>query len=279
MRRKIFYIFFICTACLFFALITAYALWDQAVWPEASGDVVLEDSYLEVDASHASDGYIMVRVKDGNGQGGYKVNVAPANKKDNSANYDLEPDGEWHPFPLRGGDGTYKVQLYKQKSGKSYTNGGQVKFEAKLASADAPYLVSNPYVDYTRDTEAVKISDVLCMGLATDREKFEAVCNYINLNYNYDYDRAKEVSGKQGILPDIDYCVTNKMGICQDLSATVACMLRVQGIPTKIVIGYTGRQYHAWNLVMLDGEEILYDATAEIIPGAYTGQRTVERIY
>lgn len=280
MRRKaIDLLFIICAACLFFAMIAANALWDQAVWPEASGNVVLRDSSLEVDASNASDGYIMVRVKDGNGKGAYKVNVALAKKKDNSSNYDLEPDGEWHVLPLRGGDGVYKVQLYKQKSGKSYTNGGQVQFETKLTSPEAPYLVANPYVNYTQDTEAVKISDLVCMGLSTDKEKFEAVCDYIKLNYAYDYDRAKAVAGKQGILPDIDYCVTNQKGICQDLSATVACMLRVQGIPTQLVIGYTGRQYHAWNMVLIDGEEILYDATEAIIPGAYTGTRSVERIY
>ena len=54
------------------------------------------------------------------------------------------------------------------------------------------------------------------------------------------------------------------MGICQDLAALAACMLRVQGVPTKLMVGYAGKMYHAWNSVVIDGEEVLYDPTLEL---------------
>ena len=35
-------------------------------------------------------------------------------------------------------------------------------------------------------------------------------------------------------------------GICLDYSAVMASMLRSQGIPTRLEVGYAGTAYHAW---------------------------------
>ena len=37
-----------------------------------------------------------------------------------------------------------------------------------------------------------------------------------------------------------------KSGICFDYAALMTAMLRTQGIPTKLVVGYAGSVYHAW---------------------------------
>lgn len=66
--------------------------------------------------------------------------------------------------------------------------------------------------------------------MTDDREIFETIRGYIKANYMYDYVKAATVAG--GTLPDIDGCYEKKMGICQDLAALAACMLRVQGVPT-----------------------------------------------
>lgn len=277
MRHKAGLLLSVCALCLLLTATAALALWDQVVWPEASGDVVLEDASLVVDASHASDGYIMARVKDANAKKGYKLRVSP--KKDQFMYYDLSSEGDWDVLPLRYGDGQYIVQLFVSAGGKSYTNGGQVKLQVELSSELAPYLAPSQYVDYDQQSAAVALSDQICADLATDMEKYEAVRAYIQANYAYDQDKASKVRSMTGVLPDIDYCVENQMGICQDLAATVACMLRVQGIPTKLVIGRAGGYYHAWNAVYIAGEEIFYDPTEDLIPGAYAGKRTVERVY
>lgn len=277
MRRKAGFLMVFCAACLLLASVTAYALWEYVVWPDASGEVVLEDSSLIVDASHASDGYIMARVKDANAKKGYKLRVSP--KKDKFMYYDISPEGEWDVLPLRYGDGQYVIQLFISAGGKSYTNGGQVKLQVELSSEMAPYLAPSQYVDYNQDTPAVAISEEVCAGLTTEQEKYEAVRAYIQNNFVYDQTKANTVRNMTGVLPDINYCVDNKMGICQDLAATAACMLRVQGIPTKLVIGRAGGYYHAWNAVYIGGEEIFYDPTEDVMPGVYTGKRTVERVY
>lgn len=93
----------------------------------------------------------------------------------------------------------------------------------------------------------------------------------------YDYVKAATVAG--GTLPDIDGCYEKKMGICQDLAALAACMLRVQGVPTRLMVGYAGKMYHAWNSVVIDGEEVLYDPTLEL-SAIESGQTyTTERYY
>ena len=47
-------------------------------------------------------------------------------------------------------------------------------------------------------------------------------------------------------MPDIDAVLAEKKGICFDYAALMAAMLRSQGVPTKLVTGYTGSSYHAW---------------------------------
>ena len=77
----------------------------------------------------------------------------------------------------------------------------------------------------------------------------------------------------------MDRCYETRKGICQDLAAMAACMLRVQGIPTRLMIGYAGKMYHAWNTVIINGEEVLYDPTLELSAIDRGLTYTVERYY
>lgn len=70
-------------------------------------------------------------------------------------------------------------------------------------------------------------------------------------NIQYDFDKAASV--QSGYLPDIDETLNTKKGICFDYAALMTAMLRVQRIPTKLVVGYAGELYHAWISVYLDG--------------------------
>lgn len=81
------------------------------------------------------------------------------------------------------------------------------------------------------------------------------------------------------MLPDIDTCFNKKLGICQDLAAMTVCMLRVQGVPAKLMIGYADRNYHAWVVAIIDGREVFYDPTAELNAISRVKNYTVERFY
>lgn len=260
-----------CLICLVLLISAAFAISSGAVWPEASGDVVLRDSKLTVDASHADDGYVMVRGAENSHR--YKLRIAFGEDK---LTYDLNSDGAFEIFPLQYGSGRYTITLYQNSSGNKYAAAGSVRIDAALANENAALLVPSQYVSYTAQTSAVALSDEICGSADTDQEKFEAVRRYIMQNFMYDF--IKAVTVQPGAMPDIEACVDTRMGICQDLAATAACMLRVQGIPTKLVVGYRGKQYHAWTVVLLDGQEVLYDPT-EDLGGTNQGLYAVERFY
>ena len=69
------------------------------------------------------------------------------------------------------------------------------------------------------------------------------------------------------------------MGVCQDLSAIMACKLRTQGIPCKLMIGYADKQYHAWTVSIINGEEVFYDPTAALNAISKVKEYTLERFY
>ncbi len=254
--------------CLFCALAVAAAL----VWPEATGESQKKSRSLVVDASNSADGYIMVKARPSKKKLKLRISLG-----DTTLTYDLNGDGEYEVFPLQLGSGTYQIILYQNASGQRYSQDGKVRLKVSLNDENAAFLCPSQYVNYTQDSPAVQTSFALCDGLATDRERFEAVRSYIRSSYVYVYVKADTV--KVGTLPDIDSCISKQMGICQDLAALAACMLRVQGIPTKLVVGYAGNSYHAWNSVLIDGEEILYDPTMELNALAKNQTYTVERFY
>ena len=96
--------------------------------------------------------------------------------------------------------------------------------------------------------------------------------------FMYDYMGALRVQDAGTYLPDVEKTLKSKSGICFDFAAIVCCMLRTQGIPTKLVIGYADRAYHAWNQVYIDGSWQLIDTTARIT-GTKVGRYTPERWY
>ena len=259
-------------ACLLLCIAgAALALYD-AIWPQQSGTNVLTSKSLVVDASNASQGYIMAH-----GDAGKKRLKLRVSQGQYKLTYDLGTAGEYEIFPLQLGNGSYTVELFENVSGKKYSAEGKVTVDVKLDDTYAPFLGPNQYVNYTQDTEAVKTSYELCAGMTDPQEIFETIRTYIRTNYAYDYNKAATVT--TGTLPDIDGCYETKMGICQDLAAMAACMLRVQGIPTRLMVGYAGRMYHAWNMVLINGEEVLYDPTIEL-NAVESGQTyTVERYY
>lgn len=243
----------------------------DAVWPDAAGSEVKKNGKLVLDISNKKQGYVMARVKQA-GKHRFKLRMSFGKTE---LTYDLNQDGDFEVFPLQQGSGSYTISLFENVKGKKYSAQGKVSLKVKLDDENAAFLVPNQYVDYGLFTKAVKKSDELCAG-ASPSECYKIITNYITTEFSYDFVRAATV--KSGMLPDIDYCYENHMGICQDLSAVMACMLRVQGVPSKLVIGYADKYYHAWNFTVVDGKEQFFDPTVAV--GALHAKKyQVERMY
>ncbi len=251
-------------ACLVFAS-------ENAKWPSQGKDVV-RDSKLKVDRSNIKEGYF------------YACSASKTSKKlklrvvkgDTTLTYNLNGDCDMEVFPLQLGDGSYKVALYENISGKSYSSAGTVYLQVKLTNQNSPFVYPNQYVNYDESFELVDKADSLCKSM-TERQAFDAVCKYMKTNYGYDYVKAATI--KPGQMPDIPGCYKKKMGICQDLSAVMVAMLRSQGIPAKLMIGYAGKNYHAWVVGVVDGKEEFYDPTAQLGAIKKNVTYTVERFY
>ena len=256
---------------MFVGCVVVLATVAGSVWPTTGDDTKKKDNMI-VDYSHAEDGYIMIKRAECSAR--LKLRIS---KGDMTYTYDLNNDNEYEVFPLQMGSGAYKCSLYKNVSGSKYSKEAEVSIDVTLKDENAAFLCPSQYVNYTAESPAALMSDQICAELTTDAEKVEAIRKFMVSGFTYDYVRALTI--KESYLGDVDGCFESRMGLCQDLAAIAACMLRVQGIPTKLVIGYAGNVYHAWNLVLIDGEYQRLDITAELSGMGANTEYTPERYY
>ncbi len=251
----------------FFTICAAEVLMPQ------EGKTVKKDGSLTIDMSNKDEGYVLVKAAKGKKK--LKVRVTMG---DNTLNYDLNNSGEYEVFPLQYGNGKYTFTLYRNVSGKKYSEEGKITVKAEMADENRCFLYPNQYINYTAETPAVTEACSICEGMTDPREIFDTVCKYITGHFAYDY--IKSVSVKSGQLPEIDDAWEKHMGICQDLSAIMVAMLRSQGVPARMMIGTLGSGiYHAWVTAVINGEDVFYDPTAELNGVSKNETYTVERYY
>ena len=87
------------------------------------------------------------------------------------------------------------------------------------------------------------MAQTLCHGL-DPLEMVDAVYHFVVGGMTYDMELATTV--KSGYLPVLDDVLERMQGICFDYAALMTGMLRSQGVPCKLVVGYAGSVYHAW---------------------------------
>ena len=223
-------------AVLIMALITSSAL--------CFGDVgVYKSSKSEIDATTAADGFIKVKyLKETTKK--LKVIIEKDSEK---YTYDLNGNGEYDTFPLQMGDGKYSVKVFENITDNRYATKQTAKIDVKLKDANAPFLVSNQYVNYSENSDTALKAAELTKDKTTEFEKLDVIYDYVISNIVYDTEKAKTV--KSGYLPDVDEILKTNKGICFDYASVLASMLRSQSIPAKLVTGYSSNlsAFHAWN--------------------------------
>lgn len=212
--------------------------------PQASGTVVYSGSGAVIDASHAADGYVMVKYTGDIPK--LKVRLMTPGR---TYDYDLIKRGDYEVYPLQAGNGEYRVRVMENLTGNQYAELFAATIQVRLKDEFTPFLYPNQYVSYTAASNAVKTSFDLCVGAKTDLQKIQAIYAYIVGTIRYDEQKAQTV--KSGYLPDVDAVLRSKKGICFDYATLLCAMLRAQGLPVKLIIGTVapGDLSHAWNLV------------------------------
>lgn len=212
--------------------------------PSADGIVVYGNGAAVIDASHTSDGYVMIRYTGGARR--IKVRIT----KNTQYTYDLNVSGAYETFPLTEGSGAYTIAVFEQVEGTMYAQAVNQTVNVTLSNDKLPFLYPNQFCNYNAMSAVVGVSDSICAGITEPLQKVAAVYNYAVNNLSYDYNKAATV--QSGYLPNIDSTLATRNGICFDYASMMVAMLRLQDIPSKLVIGYTNNQYHAWVSVYTD---------------------------
>lgn len=214
--------------------------------PQASGTSTFSNGGAVIDASNASQGYIMVKYSGGTSR--IKVRIS----KGTEYTYDLNTGGNYEVFPLTEGSGTYTVKVFQQVQGTSYAQVMSQAVTANIADSQSPFLYPNQFCNFNANSAVVSKAAELTAGIADPLAKVQTVYRYAIDHISYDYQKAASV--QSGYLPVPDSTLASGKGICFDYAALMTSMLRSQDIPTKLVIGYTGGTYHAWVSVYLTGQ-------------------------
>lgn len=229
------------------ALADAPAAEDTGFKAVASGKLVKKTEKGTIDYSNTEDGYVMVKYLKKSSK---KIKAQLKGPK-TTYTFNVTPK-KWETFPLTDGDGQYQLVLMENVKDNKYAIVVSAAFEVELKDEFAPFLRSNQYVNYADAPETVKKAAALTKKVKKPLKKVEKIYNYVVKNYTYDKKKAQTV--QSGYVPNLDKVLKNKKGICFDYAATMAGMLRSQGVPCKLVVGYAGETYHAWISVYVEGE-------------------------
>ena len=208
--------------------------------PVASGKSTKSDGGATIDMSNAKEGYIMAKFSGG---GKIKLQITKSGSK-TTYTYDLKTNGEYEVFPLTQGNGKYSISIFKNVSGNQYAQVLSTSVDVELRASTLPFLYPSQFVNFNEKSKAIVKSNELAKGAADQLAVVKAIYNYVVANTVYDTQKASSV--KPGYLPVIDNTLSSQKGICFDYASLTAAMLRAQGIPTRLEVGYAGKAYHAW---------------------------------
>ena len=212
--------------------------------PTAPRKLEFERNGARLDYSNTADGYVMFV---------YTANDKPTLSTKiigpSGVAYDylnIRNNGGFDIFPLSDGSGTYRFALGKLLPDGRWAQVMNETFTVNLTNEFAPFLRPNTMVDFRNAPNTVAKAAELISGKGDLVSKISAVYNYLVENFEYDYDLASAITSGQSYRPVLDTSLANGKGVCYDYAALMTAMLRSQGIPCRLVIGYQGTVYHAW---------------------------------
>lgn len=208
--------------------------------PEFGQENTIESGPLTLDFSHANQGYFMGVLS----EDGEKINIQVTGPDGIEYKYFLEEANVNTAFPLTAGSGEYMVFGYQNIGGDQYASLLASSVTIELENEFLPFLYPNQYVDFTQDSEAVRLAGELSADCESDLDALTAIYSYVTEHVIYD--ELKAVTVETGYLPDIDETLSTGKGICFDYAALTASMLRSLSIPARLNIGYSGDVRHAW---------------------------------
>lgn len=213
---------------------------EEVLWPVNLETSILSDGSLaQIDYSSIQDGYVCAKLLQS--VDGIKIQIS---KDDKKYNYDLA-SLDYVSFPINMEDGLYTLKILQQIEGDRYAICASQDVQVTLTDANSPYLYPNQIVDYNSSSLVYSKSFEIVKNDEDDLTRVAHLFQYVVNTLDYDDDKAKNVSDSFH-LPDIEGSLESGKGICFDYAASLAALCRIQGIPAKVIVGWTDIEYHAW---------------------------------
>jgi len=230
-----------------------------ALYPTASGTKVFESSRIKVDYGNSRFGYMIVTCI-GEQTLSFKLRLS---KDDRTVLFEMR-GGSTDTIPFIFGSGKYDIEAFAKVQSPAYARILKGSIDVQLISPDIVFRYPNQKVNYTKHSLIVLDTEntLKKFNMQTESEKMTLMYNWILNNFKYDTELARNV--QPGYLPDPDRTLLTRKGICCDIAAMFAAMMRSQGILCKYVTGWvtmpTGQTpYHAYNEVYIDGDAKFID--------------------
>jgi transglutaminase-like putative cysteine protease len=179
--------------------------------------------------------------------------------------YDISGEDPCESFPLQMGPGKYIIAVFENTEDNRYRCVAKKYFYIEQLEEKTVFLNSIQNINWNEDMDAVKFAADITKDKTATIEKVRAIYMYMIENIRYDVDKRQDLGA--GYIPDAQDTFDTNTGICYDYSSLFAAMLRSQGIPAKLVTGYSAyvSGYHAWNEVYIEetNEWISIDTTVD----------------
>lgn len=162
----------------------------EVLHPEASGEVAYGTDQIAIDASHASDGYVMLNYTGTN----EKVKFQIETPEGEAYTYLVTKNGTYIAYPLTQGSGTYQLTLYEAASVEEnlYATAFTQSIDVTITDEFVPFLAPNCYVDFDENSKAVKKGEELAAGCGSDLDVVTNIYHYVIENITYDEGKSKE---------------------------------------------------------------------------------------
>lgn len=169
----------------------------------------------------------------------------------------LDEKDETQIIPLTLGEGEYLFELFSQIRGTRHKKLMSVSRPVQLENEFSPYLIPHTLIPYDQESEVVELAHSIVQNASTDLEVVQQIYYWVAHHIQYDQLKAEHLRDSCDYTPDLNEIIQQKRGICYDYAVLTAALLRVNGIPCKLIIGMAEREdhselLHAWNMVWLE---------------------------
>lgn len=214
------------------------------VFPEAPENNTSGNYAARIDFSNSSEGYVMIKYEGSSS----KAKVQISGPEDTDYLYTLNGN-DYEAFPLSGGSGAYHIEVLERVNGDLYALVFSDDINVELKDEFRPFLYPNQYSWYTKNSKTISLGKELSDKSSDDIGYVENVYAYVTRHIDYDTQLAEYIP--VDYIPDVDNTLSSGKGVCFDYASLMTALLRSQGIPTKLEVGYSGTAYHAWISVYL----------------------------